>query len=110
MDGDTLKKIKGQALEEARRRTGAKKQRIIITDREWEAIQNGAISNKRLSDILDNTDLDNVKKLATPRSATVMIPSKLARAENMLNAGYTQAEIADALGVPTSTLNDALNR
>lgn len=110
MDGDTLKKIKGQALEESRRRTGAKKQRIVITESEWEAIQNGAISNKKLSDILDNTDLDNVKKLATPRSATVMIPSKLARAQNMLNAGYTQAEIADALGVPTSTLNDALSR
>jgi hypothetical protein len=110
MDSDTLKKIKGQALEEARRRTGAKKQRIQITDIEWEAIQAGAISTNRLKDILDNTDLDNVKKLATPRVNTVMIPSKLARAKSMLNAGFTQAEIADALGVPTSTLNDALSR
>lgn len=110
MDSDTRKKIESQALAQARERTGAKKQRIVITDKEWEAIQSGAISNKRLTDILDNTDLDNVKKLATPRTATVMIPSKLARAQNMLAAGYTQAEIADALGVPTSTLNDALNR
>lgn len=110
MDSDTRKKIESQALAQARERTGAKKQRIVITDKEWQAIQSGAISTKRLSDILDNTDLDNVKKLATPRSATVMIPSKLARAQNMLAAGYTQAEIADALGVPTSTLNDALSR
>jgi len=110
MDSDTRKKIESQALAQARERTGAKKQRIIITDKEWQAIQSGAISTKRLSDILDNTDLDNVKKLATPRSATVMIPSKLARAKNMLAAGYTQSEIADALGVPTSTLNDALSR
>lgn len=110
MDGDGLKKAKGQALEEARRRTGASKQRIVITPHEWEAIQAGAISNKRLSDILNNTDLDNVKKLATPRVNTVMSPAKMARAERMLAAGRTQAEIADALGVPTTTLNDALNR
>lgn len=110
MDKDAEKKAASQALNEARIRTGAKKEEVVIDKDEWEAIQAGAISNKRLSDILDNTDLDNVKKLATPRAATVMIPSKVARAKIMLSAGYTPSEIADALGVPTSTLNSALNR
>jgi len=109
MDKDELKKIKGQALEEARNRTGAKKNRINITEKEWEAIQSGAISNNRLSDILNNSDLDSVKKLATPRVNTVMTPAKTARANAMLLAGYTQSEIADALGIPTSTLNSALD-
>jgi hypothetical protein len=109
MDKDELKKIKGQALEEARRRTGAKKNRINITEKEWEAIQSGAISNNRLSDILNNSDLDSVKKLATPRVNTVMTAAKTARANAMLLAGYTQSEIADALGIPTTTLNSALN-
>ena len=110
MDKDQLKKIKGQALNSARDRVGAKKQRVIITPIEWEAIQAGAISNQKLSDILDNSDIDEVKKLATPRTNSVMSPVKTQRANAMANAGYTQAEIADALGVPTSTLNAALNR
>lgn len=110
MDAATLKKIKGQALEESRRRVGAKKTQVEITAVEWEAIQSGAISNNRLTQILNNADLDSVKALATPRQNTVMSSAKTARAKSMLNAGYTQAEIADALGVPASTLNSAIGR
>lgn len=109
MEADELKKIKGQALTEARRRTGAKKQRIEITQVEWDAIQAGAISNNRLNEILKNTDLDVVKALATPRDRPAMPKAKVARAQSLLASGYTQAEVAEALGVPTSTLNDALN-
>ena len=58
MEDAELKKIKTQALAEARRRTGADKTRIEISDREWEAIQSGAISNNKLIQILANTDLD----------------------------------------------------
>jgi len=105
-----IKKMKGMAIVEARRRVGAGKQRINITELEWEAIQAGAISRNKLKSILDNSDLEVIKKFATPRSATVMIPVKVARAQAMLAAGYTQAEIASALGVPTSTLNAALGR
>lgn len=108
MDNDQVKKAKSQALTTARIRTGAKKQQIDITPDEWAAIQAGAISNSKLNQILANTDLDRVKGLATPRSRTVMVPAKVARAKSMLAAGYTQADIADALGVPVSTLNEAI--
>lgn len=104
MDPDELKKVKGQALEEARLRTGAKKEQIVITDKEWAAIQSGAISNNKLEEILRNADIDQVKKLATPRTATVMSKVKQDRAKQMLSAGYTQAEVAKSLGVPVSTL------
>ena len=110
MDADTLKKIKGQALQEARSRTGAGKKMIKIEPKEWEAIQSGAISASKLEDILNNTDLDLVKQLATPRTANVMTPAKTARAQSMLNAGYAQSDIAAALGVPISTLNSSLNQ
>ena len=110
LDSSEVKKIKSQAMNEARARTGAKKQSIQVTPREWEAIQAGAISNNQLNRILDNTDLDVIKKYATPRTNTVMSPAKMARANSMLASGYTQSEIADALGVPTSTLNDAVLR
>jgi len=108
MDRSDLKKIKGQALAEARTRTGARKTKIEITDSEWAAIQAGAISNHKLSQILDNADLDVVKSLATPKRALLMTPTKTSRAHAMLASGYTQAEVAAALGVSLTTLKDSL--
>lgn len=110
MDGDELRKVKGQALTAARLRTGAHKQRVTLTPSEWDAIQAGAISKSRLSSILSNADLDRVKELAMPRENSVMSDAKMRRAKAMVARGYTQADIADALGVPTSTLHDALGR
>jgi DNA-binding CsgD family transcriptional regulator len=108
MEAAELKKLKNQALAEARLRTGAKKQRIEISDAEWAAIQAGAISNNKLVGILANADLDRVKQLATPRTTILMTPSKQARAEAMLSSNYTQAEVASALGVSLSTLKASL--
>lgn len=110
MDPSDVKKIKGQALETARARVGAKKPQIEISDSEWKAIQAGAITSHKLSQILDNANSEQVRKLATPRAATVMTPSKLAIAKARLASGYTQAEVAESLGVPVSTLNSALLR
>lgn len=108
MDGDTLKKVKNQALADARARTGADKHRIQISPKEWEAIQAGAITNNKLSEILNNTDLDAVKTLATPRTAKLMTPSKISRAKAMAADGYTQSEIAQQLGVSLTTLKTSI--
>ena len=108
MDDATLKKIKAQALEEARARYGAKRQTIQITSREWLAIQAGAVSPTRLKSILDNTDTAKVKELALPRKATVMTPTKMTKARTMMITGYTPSEIAEALGVAVSTITSAL--
>lgn len=108
MDAATLKKIKGQALEEARIRSGAKKQDIQITDKEWEAIQLGAVSHNVLTQIIDNTDLDRLKTKATPHAAKVMTPAKLIRAKLMLANGKSYSEIAAALGVSSTTIQDEL--
>jgi hypothetical protein len=104
MEKAELKKIQGLALAEARARTGAGKKRIEITPQEWAAIQAGAISNNTLTQILANADLDRVKELATPRDAIKMTDAKVSRAKAMVELGYTQAEIADQLGVSLSTL------
>jgi DNA-binding CsgD family transcriptional regulator len=109
MDADDLKKLKNSALTEARLQTGAEKQRIKITDDEWSAIQAGAITPNKLKQILDNTDLDLVKELATPKSRELMTNIKLQRAESMLASGYTQAEVADALGVSVATLKRSIS-
>lgn len=108
MDPSDLKKIQGLALAEARARTGAGKQRIDISPQEWAAIQAGAISNNTLQRILSNADLDVVKELATPRTKILMTDAKTNRAKAMLSAGYTQAEIADAIGVSLTTLKEVL--
>ena len=109
LEPDQIKKIKSQALSEARSRTGAaERTRIKITPEEWTAIQSGAVTAHKQRQILQNTDLDHIKSLATPRAKTVMSAGKLARARSMAASGYTQAEIADALGVSTSTINAEL--
>lgn len=107
MSSADAKRIKAQAMAEARLRTGAKNLDIMITEREWEAIQAGAISSNKLSQILDKSDLDNVKKLATPRAKLLMTDAKRDRAQAMLASGYTQAQVADALGVSLTTLKDS---
>ena len=107
LEPETIKKIKYQALEEARLRTGAKKNKIKITPEEWDAIQAGAISPSKLTSILTNADMDIVKDLATPKSAKLMTASKTDRAKRMLAQGYTRQEVASALGVSLSTLDEA---
>jgi len=104
MEKAELKKVKGQALAEARARTGAGKTLIEITESQWAAIQAGAISNYKLTQILENADLTVVKQLATPKTNQAMTSIKQRRAEAMLASGYTQSDVADALGVSLSTL------
>lgn len=98
-------KVKYQALAEARVRANAKKESVDITQNEWNAIQAGAVSTNTLTQILNNTKLDKVKELATPRQVKeTMSKAKVTKAQNMLNSGYTQAEVAQALGVSVSLL------
>jgi hypothetical protein len=107
MESDTLRKVKYQALTQARIRTGASKQKIVIEPDEWDAIQAQAISNSKLTQILNNADMDVVRDHATPKTQILMTPTKTARATAMLAAGYTRAEVARQLGVSLSTLDVA---
>lgn len=109
MDAAELKKKASQALGEARTRMDAKKIPVEITDREWEAIQAGAISNNKLMQILSNTDIEEVKRLATPRSSATITPVQEQRIISMLKSGATQAEIADSLGLSTTTVTKVMN-
>jgi hypothetical protein len=113
MEKDELRKLKGRALTEARLRTGAGKTRLgstdaPITDREWEAIQAGAISSHKLDKILANADLDAIRERATPRINPVMTPTMQRRAEQMIASGYTLAEVSDHLNIKMSTLTSSV--
>lgn len=102
---DDLKKVKGRALVTARDRTGAKKDRIVPTDREWEAIQAGAISESKLQQILRHADDDRIKELATPRPTNTLTNAQQSLIRSMRNSDFTTAEIAERLGVSTSTVS-----
>lgn len=104
MSKDEIKRLKNQALSGARNKVGKNPYTINITEKEWDAIQSGAISKSKLSAILDNANMDQVKKYATPKQQKVMTPANISRARALLNAGYTQAEVAKQLGVSTSTI------
>lgn len=109
-DKADLKKLNGIAITQARTRVGAGKQHIDVTDKEWEAIQSGAISASMLQKIVNHTDVEQLRTRATPRSHATMDGSKLALARSMQANGYTAAEIATRLGVSTSTLYSALKQ
>lgn len=109
MTAKEKKKAGQQALDKMRRQVGAKRELVNITDKEWEAIQAGAISTNKLKTILDNADMDRVKQLATPRSTLSLSPAKEARINSLRASGYTNAQIAQTLGVSTSTIIKYLN-
>ena len=108
MEKDELKKLKAQALRSARQRTGASKSLIEFSDKEWAAVQAGALSPTLLGKILKNANKDQVKQLSMPRTQAGLSPAHLARAKAMANNGYSQSDIASALGVSTTTINTAL--
>lgn len=105
------KKASQQAVTKYRYEVGSvrrKDRNIVITDREWEAIQAGAISESKLKRILNNTDIDALRERTTPRSTTALSPAKAAKAKSMRNSNYTLEEIAKALGVSASTVSKYL--
>lgn len=104
-----IQKISQQALVSARAKVGAKRTPIIINDKEWEAIQAGAISDTNLRAIIANTDKDNLRQRATPKYSTQISPSKQARIDALKASGYTNAQIASAIGVSVSTVNKYAN-
>ena len=103
-----IKKAKQQALTKARAMVGAKRTQIVITDRQWEAIQAGAVSENTLSMILQNTDIDKLRERATPRAKTSMSQAKIEHIKTLEASGYTTEQIADKLGVSSSTVSKYL--
>lgn len=105
LEKDTIKKLKFQELAIARSRLGAGKERVALTQEEWDAVQAGAITNNKLERILANGDMDNIRKLATPRAALLMTTAKTTQAKRLLASGLTRQEVADKLGVSLTTLD-----
>lgn len=109
MTKEEIKKASQQALSSARATVGAKRTPIVITDREWQAIQAGAISENKLTQIINHADIDVLRSYATPRATTTLSTAKINKISSMNASGYTTAEIAESLGVSTSTVRKYLS-
>jgi DNA-binding CsgD family transcriptional regulator len=112
IDKKEIKKISSVEMQRARDSVGAsgRKSKITFTDREWEAVQAGAISDNMLTKFLNSSDSDEIVKRAMPKNVAVMTSAKMSKANAMLRSGYSYAEIAKACGVPESTVYSALNK
>ena len=111
-DKKEIKKISSVEMQRARDQVGANSSRtkIVFTDREWEAIQNHAISDSMLTKFLNSSDSTEIIKRAMPKATATLSSAKKAKAKAMLSGGYSYEEIAKACGVPKSTIYDALNK
>jgi hypothetical protein len=105
-DHGALKKLKGRTLNEKRLVTGAIKKRVKFEGREWDAIQAGAVHDTFLKDLLRNADAKQVKELSMPRGKQTISPARRARVENMLERGYTQADVASMMGISVSSVQE----
>ena len=111
---DKLRKLSAKALDNARDQVNGgkheKRYRIELTDREWEAIQAGAISDTKFKTIIRYSDKNELKKRAMPRANTGIKASTLSRARILLNSGHSLAEVAEQLNVSASTLSKELRK
>lgn len=109
MDYEHKQRARSIALAKARAQMGASKERIEITDKQWEAIQANAISTAKLEDIVANSDIKVLRKRATPKPEIVLPDWKVTQITIMANSDrYTQKEIADKLGISASKVSEIL--
>lgn len=105
-----VKKAGQQALTKAREEVGSvsrKDRNIVITDKEWEAIQAGAVSETILKRVLNNSDPDSLREKAMPKTSKTISQATANRIKAM-SASYTIQQIADKLGLSTSTVSKYL--
>lgn len=111
MDKDEITKAGQQAITRSRNAVGSvtrKERNIDITDREWEAIQAGAIAETNLKKILNNTDIDKLRERATPKATVTLTPAKINKIMAMSASNHSLSDIAKACGVSTATVSKYL--
>lgn len=112
MDASDETKMRQRVITESRSRVGALSKNpraknnisIYIEDSEWEAIQAGAVPTTTLRKVLNYSDMDRVRELAIPKDKRSVSSAKIARAKSLIARGYTQAEVAEMVGLSVSTL------
>lgn len=108
MTKEEIKKANQSAITNARIAVGAQREKIKLTDKQWEAIQAGAISETKLTQIINNVDADDLRQKATPRAVNTISQAQINRIKALKASGHTNEEIANAIGKSTSTVSKYL--
>ena len=103
--GEQKSKQKQRLMTQARQMVGlTSRMTLEITPREWEAIQAGAIGSSTLAKLLTRADLDVIKSYATPYKSKALTSAQINRIKSLKASGKTNSDIAEALGINTSTV------
>ena len=108
MTKSEIKKAEQQALTYARNKVGAKRYVVPINDREWSAIQAGAVSATVLNKVIKYADVDVLRQRATPKPKATVTKAMEQRIKSMASRGYTNSEISEALSISASTVSNYL--
>ena len=112
LTNEQTKKLAQVQMTRARAQVGANKSdvQVHITPKQWEAIQHNALSTAKQKQILDNCDMDEVRKLATPNSSGKALSSaQVNLIQAMSKGGFTNKELAEQYGVSVDTIQRVLS-
>lgn len=107
MSNEDLRKAGQKALNKARQANASatrSERNITITDKEWEAIQNGAISHSKLKKILSNSDPDVLRQKAMPKEQSRSLSAAQISNIQALIKTYPASVIAEKYGISTSAV------
>lgn len=107
-DDKAIEKYSYKALTNARLATGAKRNPVTFTAKEWKAVNKGAISENLLSDLMANATSEHIAEISAPRQSRTLSGTTLSRAKVLQSRGYTTAEIAEALGVSSQAVRNSI--
>ena len=106
-----LKKASQRSLSKFRSEVNSvsrKKRAIQITDKEWEAIQAGAISENKLKKILNNSDPDSLRSRAMPKASNTLSTAQINRMKRLSDSNFTLSQIAEKMNLSPSTVSKYL--
>jgi len=107
-DKDKMKKLKTNALKEARASVGSgkKNREIHLTAKEWEAVDNHAVNSTTLKALMMNMDSDTLRKHMVPTAPENSVPKSVQlQIKSMSSRGYTLAEISQFLDISKTTIS-----
>ena len=111
LKNEDIRKLSQRSMSKYREQVGAATRRernITITDRQWEAIQAGAISENKLKTILANSDPDSLRQKAMPRKTSGLTNAQISRIRAMNNSNFTINQIAEKMNVSPSVVSKYL--
>jgi len=106
-----IRKLNQMAVTKYREQVGSiprRERNIKITDKQWEAIQAGAITDNKLKQILNNSDPDSLRARAMPKNKKSLSNAQVARIKAMRNSNFTIAQIAEKMNVSPSVISNYL--